>query len=150
MILVERTGRVDAPVESVWEVVQHADRLPEWLVGVDRAEVLSGAGIGRRQRVHTADGASLDAEVIAYRAPTLLAWRERVDGVGARAEARTEVHVELTAEEDGTTVRLIIVRWPPGPVSATLLRLGIRRIGSGLERSLARLTDLVTTQPAAN
>jgi uncharacterized protein YndB with AHSA1/START domain len=142
MILVERTGRLAAPVEQVWEVVRQAEQLPAWLAGVDRVEVLSGDGFGRRQRVYAADGSVLAAEVFAYRAPTLIAWRERVEGSGARTEARTEVHVELTPEEDETLVRLIVVRWPPGPVSAALQRLGIRRVGAGLERSLRRLAAL--------
>ncbi|HEX5542869.1 MAG TPA: SRPBCC family protein [Micromonospora sp.] len=148
MILVERSGRVAAPVESVWEVIRRAEQLPEWLAGVQRVDVLSGEGFGRQQRVLAADGSLLDAEVIAYRAPTLIAWRERAAGTGARAEARTEVHVELTHEE-GTGVRLIVVRWAPGPVSAALVRLGTRRVGASLDGSLARLADLVTSRPVA-
>lgn len=149
MILVERSGRVEAPVEHVWELVRQAEQLPAWLVGVEQVEVLAGDGFGRRQRVHAADGSVLDAEVFAYRAPTLIAWRERAEGAGARSEARTEVHVELAPDEDATLVRLIIVRWPPGPVSAALQRLGVRRVGASLDRSLARLAELVTTGPVA-
>ncbi|SDZ40500.1 Uncharacterized conserved protein YndB, AHSA1/START domain [Micromonospora pattaloongensis] len=144
MILIERSGRVDAPIEAVWEVVQQADQLPAWLAGVRQAEVVSGEGFGRRQRVHAADGASLDAEVIAYEPPKLISWRERAEGTGMRAEARTEVQIALTPEGRGTGVRLTIVRWPSGPVSAALLRLGIRRIGADLETSLTRLADLAT------
>lgn len=147
MILVERGGRVEAPIESVWQVVQQAEKLSEWMAGVQRAEVLSGEGFGRRQRVHAADGTLLDAEVIAYRSPTLIAWRERTEGAGARAQARTEVHVELAPDADGTAVRLIVVRWPPGPVSAALQRLGVRRVGAGLDDSLARLAELVIAAP---
>ncbi|PZM89539.1 MAG: SRPBCC family protein [Actinobacteria bacterium] len=144
MILIERSARVDAPIETVWEVVQQAERLPEWMAGVRRVEVVSGDGVGRRQRVHAADGTWLDAEVIAYEPPKLFSWRERTEGSGSRAEARTEVYVELTPAEDdeATDVRLTLVRWPSGPVSAALLRLGIRRVGADLEASLARLGTL--------
>jgi uncharacterized protein YndB with AHSA1/START domain len=145
MMLIERSTRVAAPVEAVWEVVQRAEHLPAWLAGVRQAEVISGEGVGRRQRVEAADGAALDAEVIAYQAPTLIAWRERAEGSGARSEARTEVYVELTAEDDGATaVRLVVVRWPAGPVSSALLRWGMRRVGADLEGSLVRLTGLAT------
>lgn len=48
MILIERSARVDAPIETVWEVVQQAERLPEWMAGVRRVEVVSGDGVGRR------------------------------------------------------------------------------------------------------
>ncbi|MDG4789024.1 SRPBCC family protein [Micromonospora sp. WMMD1102] len=143
MMLIERSTRVDAPIEAVWDLVQRAEHLPGWLAGVRQAEVLSGEGIGRRQRVH-GPGRALDAEVIAYQEPTLIAWRERAEGSGARAEARTEVYVELAPEDDGTSVRLIMVRWPAGPVSGALLRWGMRRVGADLEGSLARLTGLAT------
>jgi uncharacterized protein YndB with AHSA1/START domain len=144
MMLIERSARVDAPVEVVWDVVQRAEHLPAWLAGVRQAEVISGEGVGRRQRVEAADGAALDAEVIAYQPPTLIAWRERAEGAGARSEARTEVYVELTGEEGGTAIRLIMVRWPAGPVSSALLRWGMRRVGTDLEGSLVRLTGLAT------
>ncbi|WDZ84594.1 SRPBCC family protein [Micromonospora cathayae] len=146
MILVERSAHVAAPVEVVWDVVQRAEQLPAWLAGVRAAEVLSGEGYGRRQRVQAGRGAAHEAEVIAYQEPHLIGWRERARGAGARAEARTEIYVQLTPNEDdetgGTIVRLIVVRWPAGPVKAALLRLGLRRVGADLEDSLARLTDL--------
>ena len=144
MMLIERSAWVAAPIEAVWDLVQRAEHLPGWLAGVRQAEVLSGEGIGRRQRVQAVGGTALDAEVIAYQKPTLIAWRERAEGSGARAEARTEVYVELAPEEDGTSVRLIMVRWPAGPVSGALLRWGMRRVGADLEGSLARLTGLAT------
>ena len=143
MILVERSAHVAAPVETVWDVVQRAEQLPAWLAGVRAAEVLSGEGFGRRQLVQAGRGAAHEAEVIAYQEPNLIGWRERAKGAGARAEARTEIYVQLSeGEEGGTVVRLIVVRWPAGPVKAALLRLGLRRVGADLEDSLARLTDL--------
>ena len=51
MILVERSAWVAAPMDVVWNVVQRAEQLPEWLAGVRQAEVLSGEGFGRRQLV---------------------------------------------------------------------------------------------------
>jgi len=144
MMLIERSTRVAAPIETVWQVVERAEHLPAWLAGVRQVEVVSGTGFGRRQRVQAADGGALDAEVIAYQRPTLIAWRERAQGAGARAEARTEIYVELAADGAETTVRLIMVRWPDSRVSGALLRWGMRRVGAELEGSLARLTGLAT------
>jgi uncharacterized protein YndB with AHSA1/START domain len=144
MMLIERSVRVAADIDAVWDVVQRAERLPAWLAGVRQAEVLSGEGFGRRQRVRVIRGPAVDAEVIAYQAPTLIAWRERTEGSGARAEARTEVYVELASDGDGTAVRLIMVRWPAGPIRGALLRWGMRRVGANLEGSLERLTGLAT------
>jgi uncharacterized protein YndB with AHSA1/START domain len=145
MILVERSACVRAPIEAVWEVVQRVEQLPAWLAGVQEAEVLSGEGYGRRQRVQVRRGAAVEAEVIAYQAPTLIGWRERAKGAGARAEARTEVYVQLAVEGDATAVRLIVVRWPSSPLGRALVRLGVRRAGSALEGSLARLTELTSS-----
>lgn len=142
MVLVERVGRVGAPVEAVWDVVRRAERLAQWLTGVDRVEALSGDGHGRRQRIRAADGSTLDAEVFAYRAPTLIAWRERVVHPGSYAAARTETHVELAPDGDGTAVRLIVVRWPARPLTGALLRLGVHRIGAALDQSIARLAEV--------
>ena len=33
--------------------------------------------------------------MIAYQEPMLIGWRERAKGAGARAEARTEIYVQL-------------------------------------------------------
>ena len=107
--------------------------------------MLSGEGFGRRQLVQAGRGPAHEAEVIAYQEPTLIGWRERAKGAGARAEARTEIYVQLTRRGGGgqaPSCRLIVVRWPAGPVKAALLRLGLRRVGADLEDSLARLTDL--------
>ena len=148
MILVERSARLGAPIEAVWDVVQRAERLPAWLAGVREAEVLSGEGCGRRQRVQLGRGPAVDAEVIAYQEPTLIGWRERAKGAGARAEARTEVYVQLAVDGDDTAIRLILVRWSAGPVRKALHKWGTRRIGAELEGSLRRLADL--TGPAGD
>ncbi|MFY1698882.1 SRPBCC family protein [Solwaraspora sp. WMMD791] len=148
MILIERSGRVEAPIDTVWEVVGQAALLPDWLAGVRQAEVIGTDT--RRMRVHTADGAAAEAEVIEFQPPKLIAWRERAAGPGIRAEARTEVQVELTPEGDGTAVRLTVVRWPAGQVSATLLRLGKHRVGADLETSLGRLSDLAAARHSAD
>jgi uncharacterized membrane protein len=142
MILVERSGRVAAAVEAVWDVVRRVEPLPDWMAGVDRADYVSGEGFGRRQLVHTADGSTFDAEVFAYREPTLIAWRERPVRPGARAAGRTETHVELAPDGDSTAVRLIVVRWPAGPLTGALVRLGTHRIAASLERSIGRLAEL--------
>ncbi|MDG4765003.1 SRPBCC domain-containing protein [Solwaraspora sp. WMMD406] len=150
MILIERSGRVEAPIDTVWAVIRQAELLPEWLAGVRQAEVVPGDGPGRRMRVHTVDGAAADAEVIEFQPPKLIAWRERAAGPGLWAESRTEVQVELTPEGDGTAVRLTVVRWPAGQVSAALLRLGKHRVGADLESSLGRLGELAASRHVAD
>lgn len=143
MILMECNGRIDAPIETVWEVVSAAERLPAWHTRVRESEVLSGEGFGRRQRVRRTDGTALDVEVISYSAPTLISWRERAQGSGARAKARTEMHVDLSVDGAGTRVRLTVVRWPVGRWQAALPALRAWWIRRELTRSLASLAEAV-------
>ncbi|HEY3009955.1 MAG TPA: SRPBCC family protein [Micromonosporaceae bacterium] len=149
MIIIERRGRIAAPTESVWEVVSDVRRLSGWFAGVNRAQLISGSGYGRRQRMYGRWGRQrfeLDADVIAYRPPTLIAWWhvvERIEGrVAPRYARAVEVHVELTPDgDDATAIRLISVRRAPrGPLRAALLRLvHPHPAAEELERSIAAL-----------
>ena len=95
MILVERSAYVGRRWKwsGRWSSGPSSCR-PGWR-GSAQAEVLSGEGSGggnwssgRARRGH-------EAEVIVYQEPTLIGWRERAKGAGARAEARTEIYVQL-------------------------------------------------------
>jgi|SRR5437870_882553 len=60
MIEIARERNISAPAARVWEVVAEAERLPEWYARAASAEVLEGAGLGRRQRLRCRD---IDAAV---------------------------------------------------------------------------------------
>src|SRR2546430_13127461 len=53
MIEIARERNISAPAARVWEVVAEAERLPEWYARAASAEVLEGAGLGRRQRLRS-------------------------------------------------------------------------------------------------
>jgi uncharacterized protein YndB with AHSA1/START domain len=149
VIIIERRGRVSAPTEAVWEVVSNVERLSGWFAGVDQARLISGEGYGRRQHMSGLWGRrrfEVDADVIAYRPPTLIAWWhvvERLDGrIAPRYARAVEVHVELTPDgEEATGIRLISVRRAPrGPLRPAVLRLvRAHPAGEELERSIAAL-----------
>jgi hypothetical protein len=149
VIIIERRGRVPASTEAVWEVVSDVERLSGWFAGVDHARLISGEGYGRRQTMFGRRGRrtfQVDADVIAYRPPTLIAWWhvvERLDGrVAPRYARAVEVHVELTPDGDeATAIRLISVRRAPrGPLRPALLRLVRPHPDAAeLERSIAAL-----------
>jgi uncharacterized protein YndB with AHSA1/START domain len=151
VIIIERRGRIAAPTEAVWEVVSDVERLPSWFAGVDEARLVSGHGHGRRQRMSGRRGRrrfDVDADVIAYRPPTLIAWWhvvEMLDGrVAPRYARAVEVHVELTPDgAEATAIRLISVRRAPrGPLRPAVLRLvRAHPAGGELERSIAALGE---------
>jgi uncharacterized protein YndB with AHSA1/START domain len=154
VVIIERSGRVLASIEAVWEVVSDVERLSGWFAGVDRAQLVSGGGYGRRQQMSGRWGRrrfEVDADVIAYRPPTLIAWWhvvERLDGrVAPRYARAVEVHVELTPDgEEATAIRLISVRRAPrGPLRPAVLRLvRAHPAGEELERSIAALGEQFT------
>ncbi|GAB7047613.1 hypothetical protein JCM9534A_27390 [Catenuloplanes indicus JCM 9534] len=146
MVVVERHGRVDAPAEAVWDVVRRAETLPRWLAGVARCEQ-DGDGHGARRRLTGDTGTVVPARIIAYREPSLIAWRECADADAPGdpppvplARVSAELHVELRPDGDGTLIRLIRVHRPAGFWRGVALRLfGVRRIAARLDRSLAVL-----------
>ncbi|MDP9791748.1 uncharacterized protein YndB with AHSA1/START domain [Catenuloplanes nepalensis] len=146
MVVVERHGRVVAPAEAVWDVVRRAETLPRWLAGVTRCEQ-DGDGHGARRRMTGGTGAVVRARIIAYREPSLIAWRECADADAPGdpppvpiARVSTELHVELCPDGTGTLIRLIWVHRPGGFWRGLAVRLfRTRRIAHDLDHSLAVL-----------
>jgi uncharacterized protein YndB with AHSA1/START domain len=151
VIEIVRSGQVAASPERVWHLVSKPERLPEWLSFVESVEVVSGSGCGQRRRQYGQWGrrrSEVDQEVVEYRRPLVVAWRhlaERLDGRPApRFAARTEFRIELEHAGDGTLVRLRSLQEPASAVRGVLLELfGRKEIAKGMERSLARLADVL-------
>ena len=153
MIEVMRETRVPADAETVWSIVSDPSRAPEWFDFSDRTEVVSGEGVGQKRTQHGHWGrrrSEVDQEIVAWEPGKLLAWQhtaERLDGRPApRFAASTEFRIELSADGDATTVRLRSLQEPAGAVKGWLMkRLGVKDVERALDRSLVRLTDLVTS-----
>jgi Polyketide cyclase / dehydrase and lipid transport len=158
MMKVTRTAVVAAAPEAVWAVVSSVGRLPEWLEFAESAETLEGEATGRLQRIHGHWGrrrSEVDQRIVAWDPPRRFAWRheaERLDGRPSPQFAR-ETRFELRAEPGpvagastrGTRVTLESVQVPASIPKGLLMRLfGGRELGRGYERSLQRLSTLVT------
>lgn len=153
MIVVARKGRVPAPVEEVWALVRQAESLPSWLAGLRRVRVLGPEGFGQLLYLtgsRTGDGLDRQAEIIAWKPPTLLAWRcvgERGATPDAWGEARPdELHIQLGPAPGGGTQVLLYAVCPAGPLAGLRLRLGpARRWRQELGRSMAALVEMFAT-----
>lgn len=147
MTEIVRERRYDTPPERLWELVDDPARMAEWFTFADRMELLSGTGVGRRQRLHGHWGkkrSEIDQLVIEHEPQAALVWRheaERLDGKPApRFAAETVFSVRLIPDGDGTLVRLESRQRPAGPVRGLVMRLfGNREIAENLERSLDEL-----------
>lgn len=159
MIEFARSRHIDATPERIWPFVEDVTAWPRWFTEAERAETMSGAGAGRRQRMYghaRGKATEIDSVVTAYEPPNRLRWdheAERVDGkpgsvVFAR-HATAEVAIQLDGVGSLVTYRLLA---EPGSLLNTLLLrvLAPRPIGRSFETSLERLAALAeaSTAPA--
>ena len=149
---VVRERFISAPsVEAIWQIVEPIERLPEWLSMCDRAELLSGEGVGRRQRLHGTWGgrhSEIDQIVVAYQPGRLLSWkheRELLDGKPApQVSAETTFRIEIDPRVDGVLVRLRSIHLPASAFKRIVIRMVAARVaGSMMKKSLNRLSAVV-------
>lgn len=149
MIEVRRERLIDAAPEALWPLVDDPSRLPEWFTFADRAELLAGEGVGRRQRIYGHWGkkhSEVDQVVTAYEPKHLIEWRheaERLDGRPApRFAAETRFSIRLEPENGKTRIVLRSRQEPAGPLRGVVIRLfGRREVAQQLDRSLERLAS---------
>jgi len=149
VIDVSREAVIDARPAEVWRLVDDLARLPEWFTFAERAELLEGEGLGRRQRIYGRWGkkqSEIDQLVTAHEPERLLEWRheaERLNGKPApRFASETRFSIRLEAEDGKTRVVLRSEQKPAGALRGAAMRaFGRRQIGNHLERSLERLAE---------
>ena len=151
MIEFVRSRHVDAAPERIWPFVDDIVAWPQWFTEAERGEVLSGDGVGRRQRMYghaRGKATEIDSVVTASEPPNHLRWHheaERVDGKPGSVVFACDATAEVTITADGTgslvTYRLLA---EPGSLLNTfLLRvMAPRPVGRSFETSLARLAAL--------
>lgn len=147
MIEIEREALVPARPDAVWTIIEDVRRLPMWFAFCQKAELLEGAGIGRRQRIAghwRSKRSEIDQIVTAYEPGRLLSWRheaERLNGKPApRFASETIFSVWLEADGGGTRVRLVSQQEPAGRLRGLMMKfMGSREVAGKMEKSLQRL-----------
>jgi carbon monoxide dehydrogenase subunit G len=151
VITFSRSRRIAAPPERIWPFVDDVTRWPEWFTEAERCEVLSGAGVGRRQRMYghaRGKATEIDSVVVASQAPLLLRWHheaERVDGKPGSVVFATDAiaSVEIVPDGDGSLVTYRLQAEPGSLLNTFMLRvMAPRPIGKSFETSLDRLAGL--------
>jgi len=145
-VRVERT--IVVPIDVVWQMIEAAETLPSWLPICERCEIVSGTGLGRRQRMHARWGrkaTEIDQEVVEYRPLSRLAWKhiaERVDGKPApRISSEVVVTIDLHPAGAGTRVVLASRNVPSGRAAALMLRaVAAPRIRRSFQKALDNLS----------
>ena len=158
MIEFARSRRIAASPERVWPFVEDITRWPLWFTEAERGEVLSGSGVGRRQRMfgHARGKATeIDSVVTVHDAPNRLRWHheaERVDGKPGSVVFAKDATAEVTIapDGDGSLVTYRLLAEPGTLLNTFLLRvMAPRPIAASFESSLARLAELAEATPTA-
>jgi uncharacterized protein YndB with AHSA1/START domain len=144
MIDVIATRTIPADAQAIWPLLDEPGRLGEWFAFADGGEVLDGAGVGRRQRMHGHWGkkrSEIDQVVVEHEPPRRLAWRheaERLDGKPAAAQ--TLFTATLEPVDGGTRVTLHSAQVPASVLRGAVIRVfGKREVDQKLRESLERL-----------
>ena len=154
MVEFVRSRRIAAPPELIWPFVDDITRWPEWFTEAERGEILSGAGVGRKQRMYghaRGKATEIDSVVVAATPPSLLRWHheaERVDGKPGSVVFAKDATAEVTIEPDGTgsVVTYRLVADPGSLLNTFMLRvMAPRPIAKSFETSLERLAKLTET-----
>lgn len=157
MIEFVRSRRIAAPPERIWPFVEDIGQWPRWFSEAEKGEVLSGAGLGRRQRMsgHARGKATeIDSVVTEYDPPSRLRWHheaERVDGKPGSVVFAKDATAEVTIapDGDGSLVTYRLLAEPGSLLNTFMLRvMAPGPIGKSFEGSLAKLAALAEGSPA--
>ena len=151
---IARSRHIAALPERIWPYVDDVTKWPDWFTEAERAQILTGEGVGRTQRMwgHARGRPTeIDSTVTAREPNRRLAWHhdaERVDGKTAPVVYAKDATAEVTIQPDGdgslVTYRLTMVAG--GPLYWLIEHLLARRpITKSFDTSLERLDRLATS-----
>ncbi len=152
-----RSRLIRATPQQIWPYVEDVTRWPQWFTEAERGEVVSGQGLGRRQRMfgHARGKATqIDSTVTAYEPDHLLGWHhdaEFMDGKRAPVVYASDAVAEVTIEpRDGASLVTYRLTMKAGnPVFWLIENLLARRpITVSFDTSLERL-EAVAAAPAS-
>lgn len=141
--IVEASVLIDAPPETVAEVLLDATKAPRWTAGLERMEVVSGepGTAGCVGRAHYIEGGRRYVlnDVLDHVTPNRR-YVARVSGNGITAR------VETTLQPIGDRATQLTLQWDghgTAPLTRIMIRLMKRRIAARVDADLGALRDLV-------
>jgi len=151
MIEFARSRVIAASPDRIWPFVADVTAWPKWFTEAERGEVLSGDGVGRRQRMSGhARGKSteIDSVVTDFEPPNRMRWHheaERVDGKPGTVVFARDATAEVTIvpKGDGSLVTYRLLAEPGSLLNTFMLRvMAPRPIRASFDASLERLAAL--------
>jgi uncharacterized membrane protein len=141
-LVVRRERMVTLPADVLWQLVEPADTLPDWLSFVVRAGHPAGKGVGRRQRATLAWSGrevEIEQEVTLYDPARTIAWKH----VGGKAPLPPDldgISMSVTIEEQGPATRVVLAARLTAPHLGVAMKhrfVTKRRLGKAFDRALA-------------
>jgi uncharacterized protein YndB with AHSA1/START domain len=151
MIEFVRSRHIEASPDRIWPFVADVTAWPRWFTEAERAEVLSGDGAGRRQRMYghaRGKATEIDSVVTAFEPPSRMRWHheaERVDGKPGSVVLARDATAEVTIvpEGSGSHVTYRLLAEPGTLLNTFMLRvMAPGPVGRSFETSLDRLAAL--------
>jgi len=146
-LIVRRERMVTLPADVVWQFVEPADTLPDWLSFVVRGGHPSGKGLGRRQRATLRWGGrdvEIEQEVTLYEPAKAIAWKHAA-GKAALPPDLDGISMSVTIEEQGPATRIVLAARVLPPTFGLRLKhrfVTKRRLGKAFDRALAILASV--------
>jgi len=148
--VVHRAGRdIPASTGQVWPLLATITGLPRWLVGIERAVVVEGAGSSRVQELAYVNSYRVRQRVFRLAPERAIAWRDETEWLQDvevppwHAGAWTEISIERRSD-GGCRVEIVSTQLPGDDEQARRINERALAVRGWLEASLARLASVAS------
>jgi uncharacterized protein YndB with AHSA1/START domain len=150
---IARSRVINAPPERIWPYINDVTKWPQWFTEAERAEIASGQGMGRTQKMwgHArGKPTEIDSTVTAYEPNRRLQWHhdaEFVEGKKAPVVYASDTVAEVTIQPQGqaSLVTYRVTMKAGNPLYWLVEHvLAQRPIRASFDTSLAQLDRLVS------
>jgi uncharacterized protein YndB with AHSA1/START domain len=103
----QRSRRLTAPQQELWELISDPHHLPRWWPGVERVEGVQAGRFTQVFRTKRGRPVRADFHVLASQPPWLCSWEQDLPGTPfARVLSESVLEVHLEPAGDGTEVTI--------------------------------------------
>ena len=107
MAIAQRSRRLTAPQQELWELISDPHHLPRWWPGVERVEGVQEGRFTQVFRTKRGRPVRADFHVVASQPPWLCSWEQELPGTPfARVLSESVLEVHLEPAGEGTEVTI--------------------------------------------
>ena len=148
----EATTVIHAPIEAVWYSLNDIDHTPEWVVGLEKAEIVSSGGYGLGSVYNDHNRLGPFPQVTEWHVTAFQPLTSQVH-VSKSKVLPTTMRLSLAPASEGTRLRMIVeYRFLPGLgiISRVFEHVVMNRLlSSVIKQNQANLDRYLSAQPSA-